>query len=197
MSVPPSFALALDALLLDGEERVARAREHLLATALTAIDYPIFILDHMGVRYANPAAAREYEWSQDELMEMQFEQLVAGQDVREGIREADGLHESGVRLLHDVHRRRDGGEFPAAVTISPLTGHDGELLGQVVSVRNLSLDRRLEEQLRQAERMIALGELVDGVAHEINNPLTGISVLAQLLLEEELGDDQRESVRLI
>jgi len=45
--------------------------------------------------------------------------------------------------------------------------------------------------------MIALGELVDGVAHEINNPLTGISVLAQLLLEEELGDDQRESVRLI
>jgi len=192
-----AFALALDALLFDAEERVAREREHLCSTALTAIDYPIFVLDRMGVRYANPAAAREYEWSQDELMEMQFEQLVAGQDAREGIREVDGLNESGVRLLHEVHRRRDGGEFPAAVTISPLTGHDGELLGQVVSVRNLSLDRRLEEQLRQAERMIALGELVDGVAHEINNPLTGISVLAQLLLEEELGDDQRESVRLI
>ena len=63
----------------------------LLATALTAIDYPIFVLDRMGVRYANPAAAREYEWSQDELMEMQFEQLVAGQDAREGIREVDGL----------------------------------------------------------------------------------------------------------
>ena len=192
-----SLALALDALLLDEEERLAREREHLLATALTTIDHPIFILDRVGVRYANPAAAREYEWSQVELMEMKFEQLIAGQDAREGMREADGLLESGVRLSHDVHRRRDGGEFPAAVTISPLTGHDGELLGQVVSVRNISQDRRLEEQLRHTEKMVALGELVAGVAHEINNPLTGISAFAQLLLEEELGDDQRESVLLI
>ncbi|WP_373062798.1 GAF domain-containing protein [Gemmatimonas sp.] len=192
-----SVALALDALLLDEEERLAREREQLLATALTTIDHPIFILDRVGVRYANPAAAREYGWSQVEIMEMQFEQLVAGQDSREGRRESDGLLDTGVRLSHDVHWRRDGSEFPAVVTVSPLAGHDGELLGRVVSVRNVSQDRQLEEQLRDTEKMVALGELVAGVAHEINNPLTGISAFAQLLLEEELGDDQRESVQLI
>ncbi|MBL0939034.1 MAG: GAF domain-containing protein [Gemmatimonadaceae bacterium] len=192
-----SLALALDALLLDEEERLAREREHLLATALTTINHPIFILDRVGVRYANPAAAREYGWSQAELMEMQFEQLVVGEDAREGHDTRSGVVEPGVRLTNDTHRRRDATEFPAAVTVSPLLGHDGDLLGQVVSVRNVSQDRRLEEQLRHTEKMVALGELVAGVAHEINNPLTGISAFAQLLLEEELSDDQRESIGLI
>ena len=192
-----SLALALDALLLDDEERLAREREHLLATALTTIDHPIFILDRVGVRYANPAAAREYGWSQVELMEMRFHQLVAGIDARPERRRDAAIVEPGVSLAEHVHRRRDGSEFPAAVTESPLASHDGSLLGQVVSVRNVSTDRRMAEQLRNTEKMVALGELVAGVAHEINNPLTGISAFAQILLEESLSAEQRESIQLI
>jgi len=192
-----SLALALDALLLDEEERLSREREHLLATALTTIDHPIFILDRVGVRYANPAAAREYGWSQVELMEMRFEQLVVKVRATAPAPLDASLLEEGVSLTEHVHRRRDTTEFPAAVTISPLTSQDGEQLGHVVSVRNVSADRRMAEQLRHTEKMVALGELVAGVAHEINNPLTGISAFAQLLLEEQLEGDQRESVQLI
>lgn len=217
-----SLALAIDALLLDEEERLARDREQLLATALTTINHPIFILDRVGVRYANPAAAREYGWSQNELMDMRFEELVVSEGARGApdddptiARDTNGASESPPaagahptppnptvieqrpRASHDVHRRRDGSEFPAAVAISPLTSQDGGLLGRVLSVRNVSQERQLEEQMRHTEKMVAVGELVAGVAHEINNPLTGISAFAQLLLEETLTDDQRESVALI
>jgi PAS domain S-box-containing protein len=195
--VETSLTVALDALLLDEEERLAREREHLLATALTTINHPIFILDQSGIRYANMAAAREYGWTQSELMEMSFEALVVGADTREGLDVGSGIVEPGVRVLHDIHRRRTGAEFPAAVSVSPLTGHHGELIGQVISVRDVSQDRHVEEQLRHTEKMVALGELVGGVAHEINNPLTGISAFAQILLEDPLSDDQRESVQLI
>lgn len=192
-----SLAVALDALLLDEEERMGREREHLLATAFTTIDHPIFILDRVGMRYANPAAAREYGWSQMELMEMQFEQLVE-RTIEPGTRPlGDAQAGSRVSLIEHVHRRADGSEFPAVVTTSPLMSQDGEVLGQVVSVRNVSTERRVEEQLRHTEKMVALGELVAGVAHEINNPLTGISAFAQMLLEEPLQGDQRESVQLI
>jgi two-component system, NtrC family, sensor kinase len=64
-------------------------------------------------------------------------------------------------------------------------------------VRNLTAERRIEEQLRQSEKLAALGELVAGVAHELNNPLAGISAFAQLLMEDELNEEQHESVRLI
>jgi PAS domain S-box-containing protein len=108
------------------------------------------------VRYANPAAAREYGWSQVELMDMQFEQVVVGVDTQRGRRITDGVVDSGLSLIQHIHRRRDESEFPATVTISPLLAQDGEVLGQVVSVRNVSADRRLENSC-VTEKMVALG----------------------------------------
>ena len=196
-----SVSLAIDAVLLDEEERQARTREHTLATALITLDHPVFILDNNLIRYANPACAREYGWPVNELLGRAFTDLVASvtpSRPRLGLTDRDEelLDEQSLPAEHR-HRRRDGTEFVAAVTVSELRTAGGVEHGTVVSVRDVTLDRAVAEQLRHSEKMVAIGELVAGVAHEINNPLTGISAFAELLLEDSLGAEQRESVQII
>jgi two-component system NtrC family sensor kinase len=68
----------------------------------------------------------------------------------------------------------------------------------VVMVEDVTAQRRLEEQLIQADKMGAVGQLVSGVAHELNNPLASIAGLAELLLEQAPATDRsREHLRVI
>jgi signal transduction histidine kinase len=53
-------------------------------------------------------------------------------------------------------------------------GYDNEIVGVVASVRDVTVSKQLEQQLVQAERLAAMGQMIDGFAHELNNPLTAI-----------------------
>jgi two-component system, NtrC family, sensor kinase len=194
----PSIALAIDVQLLGEGKRHQHERERMLATALATMDQPVFVLSlDRRVLYANDAAVREYGYSVEELTSMSVDVLVASAVP---LRATDDVSRTpaNVVVAEHVHRRRDGSQFPATVALSVIRQDSGAPIGQVLSVRNLTTERRIAEQLKQSEKLAALGELVAGVAHELNNPLAGISAFAQLLLEEEeLTDDQRESARLI
>jgi two-component system, NtrC family, sensor kinase len=69
--------------------------------------------------------------------------------------------------------------------------------GIILVLRDVTEEHLMQERLLQSEKMASVGQLVSGVAHELNNPLTGVTGFAQLLLNRNLDEQTRHDVQTI
>ncbi len=83
------------------------------------------------------------------------------------------------------------------VTTSPMFDEKGEITGAVHTSRDITQSRKIQEKLMAQDRLASIGLLVSGVAHEINNPLTGIIGFSDLLLQKNLPDDTKAELQVI
>lgn len=198
LRLAPAVALAIDVLLLSEDEQRIHARERTLAAALATMDQPVLILGvDAKVQYANSAAIKEYRYEPSEIAGLSVDDFVVASAQLSRRQTIPAVPPDALWIGEHVHRRKDGTEFPAAVTLSHIRDASNNIIGLVIGVRNLTEERKVADHLGRTEKLAAIGELVAGVAHELNNPLTGISTFAQLLLEDKLQGEQFESVSLI
>ena len=92
----------------------------------------------------------------------------------------------GIHVDDEVMWRPDGTSFPAEYWSYPVE-RDGELVGCVVTFVDISKRLEIEEELRQAEKMAALGKLAAGLAHELNNPAAAAGRASSQLLDALRG----------
>jgi PAS domain S-box-containing protein len=138
---------------------------------------------------ANPAAERLYGRPREVLRNDRFADLAADDESAE-------VPAAGTRALPGRHRRPDGSGFPVEVSAGELSLREQHL--RVVSVRDVSereaaetARRDLEQNLRQAQKMEAVGRLAGGIAHDFSNLLAVILGYADLLLRDLPSADVR------
>ncbi|QXE92811.1 ATP-binding protein [Geomonas subterranea] len=101
---------------------------------------------------------------------------------------------AGCTVRNEVFWRKDGTSFPVEYSSYPIT-NDGVIEGAVVSFVDLTERIALEAQLRQAQKMEAVGQLAGGVAHDFNNVLQVISGYGSILkMDERLDERQKQEV---
>ena len=125
----------------------------------------------------------------DEAQEQSPEFLALYRDVSTGAKKF-GFCEFGAR-------HRDGSWRTMRANASPLSDAEGKASGVIVSVRDITVERKLEQQIIQSERLAAMGQMIGGFAHELNNPLTSIMGMAELLQEGEKEEATRRQLVIL
>ena len=94
-------------------------------------------------------------------------------------------------------RHRSGNWRTMRASGSQLVDAEGKISGVIISVRDITIERKLEQQVVQSERLAAMGAMIGGVAHELNNPLTSILGVSELLQDTETNEVTRKQLAML
>jgi PAS domain S-box-containing protein len=152
---------------------VPEIEEHLRSVAEMAAEAIITIDSNGRVIFWNPAAERMFGFSAGEMRGKPLSPIVP-----ENLRE---IHEKAIKRVFDTGKlklsghpveltglRKDGKEFPLEISMTFWQTREKAFVTAII--RDISDRKKVEEQLRQSQKMASLGILASGIAHEINNP---------------------------
>ncbi len=174
------------------EEELRRAEESLRLLIDGVQDYGILMLDPDGhVATWNHGARRLLGYPAEQIVGADFRCFYPQEDIASDkpAAELEAARASGRSEREGWRVRKDGTWFWANAIITPLHDPAGRHLGFAKVIRDLTEPRRMEEQLRQAQKMDAIGSLAGGVAHDFNNILSVILSYSQLLVEDLQPED--------
>jgi two-component system cell cycle sensor histidine kinase/response regulator CckA len=151
----------------------------------------MWVYDNETLRFlaVNEAAIRRYGYSRQEFLGMTLRDIrLPSEHAR--LEELVDQRTPGPRVVGDLrHRRKDGTVIEVEIAVDTI-----EFAGRpagLVSVQDVSERKQLEDQLRQSQKIEAVGQLAGGIAHDFNNLLTAITGYSELLLEDLGVQDPR------
>lgn len=186
-------------------EQRLRENEQWLAATLGSIGDGVIATDEHGqVRFMNSLAEQHTGWTQKDALGKDVREVfhIVEEQTRQPVKSPalEALETGAPTTLtpNTFLIAKDGTERPIDDSASPIRDTPGHLVGTVLVFRDVTERRRLEEHLRQAQKMEAIGRLAGGIAHDFNNIMTIITGFSELLIANAaLAPEHREFVECI
>lgn len=177
------ISLAMD--VIEREDKNSKIREHMKRLSKVIEQSPSIVVitdKHGSIEYVNKAFILSTLYTYEDVIGKNINILKSGTMSKGEYKRLWGKITQGEEWSGEFCNKRQDGEFYwEYATIIPLKGDDGEIINFVKVAIDMTERRHLENQLRQSQKMEAIGQLTGGVAHDFNNILYAISNYAYLI----------------
>jgi len=186
-------------------ETKLRKMERWLAATLNSVGDAVLASDIEGrVTYLNPSAEVLTGWTSLEATDRPVSEIFKTMrgDAHTPVESpVTKVIQGGVVLQlaeGTLLQRKDGTTLPIDDSAAPIRDEKAQIIGVVIIFRDVSIHRRFEQQLREAQKLDSVGQLAGGIAHDFNNLLTVINGSCSMLLKSmALDDPQKAKVEMI
>jgi PAS domain S-box-containing protein len=159
----------------------------------------VIALDHEGrYTFVSPRSRELLGFSPEELIGSSFSEHIEPHSQREVQAFLDAIisGQCANGSTEFLVRRNDSEARLFRATASPLMDFSGRIAGVIAAARDITDSKRMEQQLIQNERLAAMGQMIAGVAHELNNPLTAVLGVTELLRDSTADDAARRQLEI-
>ncbi|HWP45591.1 MAG TPA: ATP-binding protein [Candidatus Limnocylindrales bacterium] len=169
-----------------------------LLRVLSYLQYPVALLNLSGtIKWANPALERLWGYNQEELKRKKITFLYS-KESRKNLPKIQEILTKDSWQGDLVVLRKDKTESPVSVALQVIRDDEGKPLSLLKLIQELTSQKAMEKQLIQSEKLIVIGTLAAGVAHELNQPLMVIRGYTQILLSNHQNDPElKDSLKRI